>query len=151
MNLGEVTVSWKDPLSPNQERRIQQAVVRAAALVNQRARVLCSVPAVRETRRRTRDTSTRGGGPVGSSYTVYRPSPPGSPPALRTGVGRSAITWWLESPYVAKVGLRGGKTAEYMKFHETGTRRMPPRPWLARALKEAEAAVKLLLNEALKL
>jgi hypothetical protein len=38
-----------------------------------------------------------------------------------------------------------------MKFHETGTRRMPPRPWLARALKEAEAAVKLLLNEALKL
>ena len=138
------TVRWSgEVLMEQQRQRIHAAVLRAAVLMHTRARVLCSVPARREARRRTRDTVA---GRRGSTYTRYWPSPPGSPPALRTGAGRSAITWWTVDPMLARVGIRAG--GDYMLFHEVGAGRFPRRPWLSRALAETSDAIRVLIQDA---
>jgi hypothetical protein len=141
------TVRWSGTVLMQQQRqRIEAAVLRAAVLLHTRSRVLCSVPARRTTRRRRRDTP---GGRRGSTYTVYTPSRPGQPPALRTGVGRSAITWWLVDPLHARVGIRAG--GDYMIYHELGARHLPRRPWLSRALDETRDAIRVLLMGAARL
>jgi hypothetical protein len=87
-----VTVRWSGHILAQQQRqRLHAAILRSAVLIHNRARVLCSQSAKRITRRRTRTTSA---GRRGSTYTHYVPSRPGQPPALRTGFGRSSITWW---------------------------------------------------------
>jgi hypothetical protein len=139
-----VTIRWNGTmLLEQQRRRIQAAVLRAAVLLHTRARVLCSTPARREVRRRTRDTSA---GRRGSTYTHYVPSRPGQPPALRTGLGRSAITWSQVDDLTARVGVRDNGV--YMAYLETGTRRIARRPWLSRALDDCRDAVTVLLTDA---
>jgi len=139
-----VTVRWSgDVLAEQQKQRVHAAILRAAVLIQTRARVLCSAPARRITRKRKRDTRA---GKRGSSYTHYVPSLPGQPPALRTGFGRSSITWWLVDDLTARVGVRANGV--YMAYLETGTRRIARRPWLSRALDECRDAVTVLLTDA---
>lgn len=139
-----VTLRWSgDVLMQQQRQRIHAAVLRSAVLIHTRARVLCSVPAKRETRTRTRNTSA---GPKGSKYTVYTGSRPGDPPALRSGFGRSSITWWQADELTARVGIRANGV--YMAYLQLGTGTIRPRPWLSRALDESRDAVTILLRDA---
>jgi len=139
-----VTVRWSGhQLAQQQRQRVHAAVLRAAVLIHTRARVLCSTPAQRLTRRRTRDTSA---GRRGSTYTRYVPSRPGQPPALRSGFGRSSITWWQIDELAARIGIR--TNGVYMAYLETGARRIAQRPWLSRALDECRDAVTVLLTDA---
>lgn len=66
------------------------------------------------------------------------PSTPGHPPATRTGLLRSSITWRVGadalSPY-ADVG----SAVLYAPFVELGTRFMEPRPYLRPGLEAARA------------
>jgi hypothetical protein len=139
-----VTVRWNGHmLAQQQQQRMHAAILRSAVLIHTRARALCSVPAQRITRRRTRTTSA---GPRGSTYTHYVPSQPGQPPALRSGFGRSAITWWQVDDLAIRVGIRANGI--YMAYLETGTRRIARRPWLSRALEECRNVVTALLTDA---
>jgi hypothetical protein len=91
-----------------------------------------NVPNTGETRVRVRDTTARGGGPVGSQYTVYeRPSRPGEPPHKITGTGQSNII--VESndsdrDPCMRLGVRRGGV--HMIYLELGTKIVKPRPWL---------------------
>lgn len=115
-----------------EQQRLQRRLLIAADLLATRARRLCSRPAQRITRR------VRAGrrGPEGQrrSWTEYVGSRPGEPPRLRTGYGRTSITWWRHAPLVARVGIR--RNAIYMAYLETGTRHIARRPWLSRAVAE---------------
>jgi len=142
-----VTVRWSGHILAQQQRqRLHAAILRSAVLIHNRARVLCSQPAKRITRRRTRTTSA---GRRGSTYTHYVPSRPGQPPALRTGFGRSSITWWQIDDLTARIGIRANGV--YMAYLETGTRRIARRPWLSRALDECRDAVTTLLADAARI
>jgi hypothetical protein len=131
-------------LSDDFHTRIDRALTRAAVEVQMAARQLCSKPAKRITRKRKRITSR---GRKGSTYTEYVPSSPGSPPALRTGVGRSSITWWSVDAATKRVGIRSNGT--YMIGHELGAGRLPRRPWLQPALAQKRRAVQELIRRAL--
>lgn len=140
-----VTIRWDGRLMEQKRHQVRQAILRSAVLLHTRARVLASRPARRVTKRRTRATSA---GPRGSSYTVYLPSQPGEPPALRTGFGRSSITWWRVEDLTVRVGIRGNGV--YMAYLETGTRKIARRPWLSRALDDTRQAIQVLIGEALR-
>lgn len=131
-------------LSDDIRVRVDRALTRAAVEVQMAARQLCSKPAKRITRRRKRDTSR---GRKGSTYTEYVPSRPGSPPALRTGVGRSSITWWSVDATTKRVGIRSNGT--YMIAHEIGAGPLPRRPWLQPAVAQKRQAVQELIRRAL--
>jgi hypothetical protein len=133
-----VTVRYRGNVVGEQmAARVREAVLRGAVLLHNRARVLVSRPARRTTVR------TKG-----RSRTVYTPSQPGKPPALRTGFGRSSITWWqvdADQP-TARVGIRANGL--YMVFQELGTKKMPKRPWLSVALADTAPAIRVLLEAA---
>ena len=100
------------------------------------------------TRMVRRRSSRRG--KKGSSYTVYpNPSRPGEPPKLRTGHGRSAITWRKVRWNEVIVGVR--MNAKYMLFHEFGYRpkfrggrrgRFQKRPWFHKTFKADQARLR---------
>jgi hypothetical protein len=131
-------------LSDDLRARVDRALTRAAVEVQMAARQLCSKPAKRITRRRKHNTSR---GRKGSTYTEYVPSPPGSPPALRTGVGRSSITWWSVDATLKRVGIRSN--GAYMIGHELGAGKLPRRPWLQPAVAQKRQAVQELIRRAL--
>lgn len=140
------TIRWHgNRVMQQQVDRLRSALMRAAIVLHTHARQLCSTPARRETRRRQQDTSA---GQRGSTYTVYHPSRPGQPPALRSGFGRSAITWWMVDDQTARVGIRANGT--YMAYLETGTRRIARRPWLSRALDERRQQIVSILRAAMR-
>lgn len=58
-------------------------------------------------KRRKRDTTSRGGGPKGSTYTVYdHPSRPGEPPHKVTGAGRAGTLKELDqAAMTGRVGI----------------------------------------------
>jgi len=124
--------------------RVDRALTRAAVEVQMAARQLCSKPAKRITKRRKHATSR---GREGSTYTEYVPSPPGSPPALRTGVGRSSITWWSVDATTKRVGIRSNGV--YMIGHELGAGKLPRRPWLQPAVIQKRQVVQELIRRAL--
>jgi hypothetical protein len=130
-------------LSDEFRNRVDRALTRAAIEVQMAARQLCSTPAKRITRRRKRDTNR---GRKGSTYTEYVPSRPGSPPALRTGVGRSSITWWSVDATTKRVGIRSN--GSYMVAHELGSGQLPRRPWLQPALAKKRKTVQELIRQA---
>jgi HK97 gp10 family phage protein len=130
-----VTVRWNGQLSQQLRAKMSNAVKRSAVLLHTRAKVLCSKPAVRQTVRSR-----------GRSRTTYTPSSPGESPALRTGFGRSAITWWMVDDLHARVGVR--RNGLYMIFLEIGTRHIRRRPWLSRAMQDTAPAIRILLEAA---
>lgn len=128
-------------------RRLQAAVLRATMLVHTQARLLCSRPARRIRRRRARRTAA---GPKGSQYTKFIPSAPGASPALRTGFGRSNVSFdILSGGLEGRVGVN--RDGRYMAYLELGTRRIAARPWLKPALDAARDAAMGLIREAARL
>jgi len=125
-------------------RRLQAAVLRSTMLVHTQARLLCSRPARRVRRRRTRTTSA---GPKGSQYTEFVSSLPGASPALRTGFGRSNVSFEIRSGGLeGRVGVN--RDGRYMAYLELGTRRIAARPWLKPALDAARDTVIGMIREA---
>lgn len=100
----------------------------AAIAVSNQAKVLISI------------AGTGGGGrnAKGQFKRVYgsNPSAPGEPPHKQTGHLRRGVTYEV-------VGLvaRVGTNIKYGLYLELGTRFMKARPWLKRALAEANGAV----------
>lgn len=91
-----------------------------------------NVPAIREKKTRTRDTSA---GPKGSQYTVYHGSAPGEPPRKRTGNLQKAIAReYDEANMKARVGIR--LSAFYGLFLELGTKVMAARPFFLATLRK---------------
>lgn len=107
-------------------------IKRAAIFYHAECRKAVNVPNTGESRKRVRDTTARGGGPIGSQYTVYlKPSKPGEPPRKRTGFGQTKIVRETnddpDNP-LARVGV--SKAGIHMAYLELGTKRIAPRPWL---------------------
>jgi hypothetical protein len=140
------TVTYRgDQVYDELERDVRDAVRRSAVLLHSRSQQLTSRPAVRIRKTRTRNTVA---GPKGSQYTEFVPSRPGQPPALRTGSGRSNIRMEIAGDGLsAKVGP--SKSTDYMAMLQLGTKKIAPRLWLSRAMREVKAAVKALLEAAL--
>jgi len=107
-------------------------IKRAAIFYHGECRKAVNVPNTGQRRRRVRDTTARGGGPVGSQYTVYnRPSSPGQAPHKITGTGQSNIVQETNNSQtnpLARVGV--AKAGIHMAYLELGTLTVRPRPWL---------------------
>lgn len=140
-----VTVKVNGQISRNMRSQVRSALLRSAVLCHTRAVVLLSKPASRTTVRRTRTTS---GGKAGSTYTRYTPSQPGQPPALRTGFGKSSVTWWEYKDNAVRVGVR--RNGLYMAMLELGTRTIRARPWLSVALRDTTPAIRVLIQSAMR-
>lgn len=143
-----VEVRWHGAaMMDGMQRRLETAIRRGTLLLHARARLLASRPAKRIRRQRKRSTSA---GKRGSQYTVFVPSAPNSPPALRTGFGRSNVTFeLLDRGLEGRVGVT--RQAAYMAYLELGTRRIAPRPWLKPAMDQARDAVLAMLRAAARL
>ncbi|GAB4133041.1 MAG: hypothetical protein Kow0040_14780 [Thermogutta sp.] len=141
-----VRIEWHgDKLADRLEKKLGNAVKQAAVLLQNRARILANTPARRIRAKRTRDTS---GGKRGSQYTLFIPSAPGRPPALRTGFGRRNITMEFHpKQLIARVGVR--TNAAYMAYLELGTRKIKARPWLRPAMEQTREAIDLLIQGAI--
>lgn len=127
-------------------REIDAALLRAAALVQTRARILCNQPAQRVRMRRRRATVR---GPKGSQRTEYIGSAPGQPPMVRTSFGRRNILMEYDrATQRARIGP--AMNAAYMAYLELGTGRIAPRPWLRRAAEECRAAIDALIGAAVR-
>ena len=86
------------------------------------SRNIAGVPNMGVRVKRVRDTSAHGGGPVGSTYTIYpHSSRPGEAPRKRTGFGQGNIVWGFNRNRIAsRVGHR--RLAMYMIYHALGIR-----------------------------
>lgn len=118
------------------ERMLRKATLvgikRAAIFYHAECRKAVNVPNTGTPKNRVRDTTARGGGPVGSQYTVYeKPSAPGEAPHKITGTGLSNIVQETNDDAknpLARVGVKKGGI--HMAYLELGTRHIQPRPWL---------------------
>lgn len=123
--------------------RLNKRLMIAADMLKQHCQRLVSKPA----RRITRRVAAGRTGPEGQrrSWTEYVGSRPGQPPMLRTGFGRSSITFWAgPRKLTARVGMR--RNAIYMAYLELGTRRIARRPWLSRAVREMQSRLARILT-----
>lgn len=137
----EMTMLWKgDQMTKALEEEAWRLLLLATNIVRNRAIVLCSKPATRIRKRRTRDTAR---GKKGSQYTVFIGSRPGQPPMVRRGFGRKSIDIEMfRERLETHLGVR--RNAAYMAYLEVGTGRIKPRPWLLPALEASQAAIRAL-------
>lgn len=113
-------------------RRAVAAITRAAIEVARRAKGLLSVAG-----------TGPGKGGRGNIYGA-NPSAPGEPPRKQTGRLRASVTYEVDANALE---ARVGTNVEYGKHLELGTRRgLAPRPWLRRALAEAQGRINQLLS-----
>jgi hypothetical protein len=142
-----VTFQWYgNILSERMRRNAWEGVKSAASILQTRARILCNRPAKRIRVKRIRNTSA---GKKGSTYTVFRPSAPGSPPALRTGFGRRNILIEFDQPALtARIGP--SRNAIYMAYLEVGSQFYRPRPWLSVAVQQTQRQIDLVIMAYLK-
>ena len=92
----------------------------------------------------------------------HRPSAPGFPPAVDTGVLRASISHKVTVKNNNVMGFVGsdidkiarspkteaGTDVEYGFYLEVGTKNMEKRPWLRPALRQSEKTIKRVLKEA---
>ena len=99
------------------------------------------------------DTKQKRGG-----KSFHRPSAPGSPPAIDTGVLMSSVSHKVKKTGSSVNGFVGsdidkirskaeaGTDVEYGFFLEVGTKFMLPRPWLRPALRKSEKDILRILR-----
>ena len=104
-----------------------------------------------------RDTKSKRG-----KRSFHRPSAPGFPPAIDTGVLRASISHKVVEKAGNVQGFVGSDTAkiaakaeagtdvEYGFYLEVGTRNMEARPWLRPALRASEKRIKTILSNAVR-
>lgn len=92
----------------------------------------------------------------------HRPSAPGFPPAVDTGILRASISHKVTEKGGNVQGFVGSDTAkikakaeagtdvEYGFYLEVGTRNMEARPWLRPALRKSEKRIKQILKDAVR-
>lgn len=122
-------------------KRALQFVERAAITVERRAKELLSIPGTAQ----KSGAAGQGSKPKGDRITGAVRSEPGEPPRKQTGRLRASVTHEMDDKTLT---ARVGTNVKYGKYLELGTKRgILPRPWLRRALAEAQAQVNELLSQ----
>lgn len=97
---------------------------------------------------------------TGKNKKYHRPSAPGSPPAVDTGILRSSVASTVNIKGLNLIGMVGsdidhirgaaiaGTDVEYGFYLELGTRNMQARPWLRPALRQSEKDILRIFKEA---
>lgn len=90
-----------------------------------------------------RNMGSEGGGVVGKTPTgrnIYKASPPGAFPGIRTGNLRRSImhVGATAANLISSAGSAAGKQDRYGLWLEYGTRKMAPRPWILRSFNRAK-------------
>ncbi len=97
---------------------------------------------------------------TGASRKFHRPSAPGEPPAIDTGILRSSVSHEIKLEGLSINGFVGsdidhirkrsdiGTDVEYGFYLEVGTIKMRARPWLRPALRRSENGILRIFKEA---
>jgi len=98
-----------------------------------------------------RNMGSEGGGVVGKTKTgrnIYKASPPGRFPGIRTGNLRNSITYEAAtaSHLTSVAGTTVGKADKYGMFLEFGTSKMAARPWALRSFNQNKTRIVSVMN-----
>ena len=154
---------WKgDQVQKQIQAEMARRLKAAAYLVTNRAKELLSVEGTgvrvhepgqgrgrngktgRYQKRKGKLVETPAGSRAKRVYGAF-PSAPGEPPRKQTGVLRGSVTWELVQQGM-KATARVGTNIVYGKYLELGTRKMKPRPWLRRALREVKDQIQAIIR-----
>ena len=154
--MSDVNISWHGrEFFTLATKETVKAMTKAALVVENRAKKIMGTGASKFNA--SGDTKKRKG-----KKSFHRPSAPGFPPAVDTGILRSSVSHKVQIRNLSVTGFVGSDTdkiaakaeagtdVEYGFFLEVGTTKMAARPWLRPSLRQSERDILRILRDGVK-